>query len=48
MLDSGATGNFMTQRIASEQGYQLRRKTEPYELMVVDGELISTNDGKVT
>ena len=48
MLDLGATGNFMTQKIVEEWGYELQAKAAPYELMVVDGEPISTNHGMVT
>ena len=48
MIDSGATGNFMTEKVANEKGLQLRLKSEPYPLLVVDGEPISTNQGMVT
>ena len=48
MIDSGATGNFMTKKVADMQGLQTQLKSDPYPLMVVDGEPISTNDGMVT
>src|SRR5690349_8193708 len=48
MIDSGATGNFMTQKIAEQQGYQIQQKERPYELRLVDGQPISSNGGGVT
>jgi len=48
MLDSRATGNFMTAKIAMENGFQLQLKKEPYPLFVVDGEAISSNNSMVT
>ncbi|KFY32532.1 hypothetical protein V493_00108 [Pseudogymnoascus sp. VKM F-4281 (FW-2241)] len=45
MIDSGATGNFMTKKVADTQGFWTQTKTNPYPLMVVDGEPISSNDG---
>ena len=48
MIDSGATGNFMTKKVADTQGFKTKLKAHPYPLMVVDGEPISTNEGMVT
>jgi hypothetical protein len=48
MIDSGATGNFMTKKVADAKGFAITLKTDPYPLMVVDGEPISTNKGMVT
>ena len=48
MIDSGATGNFMTRKVADAQGFRMKLKAEPYPLMVVDGEPISSNNGMVT
>jgi len=48
MLDSRATGNFMTAKVAMGNGFQLQLKKELYPLFVVDGEAISSNDGMVT
>jgi len=48
MLDSRATGNFMTAKIAMENRFQLQLKKEPYLLFVIDGEAISSNNGMVT
>jgi len=47
MLDSRATGNFMTAKVAMENGFQLQLKKEPYPLFIVDGEAISSNNGIV-
>jgi predicted aspartyl protease len=48
MIDSGATGNFMTRKAAFDHGFRTQKKPDPYPLKVVDGEPISTNDGMVT
>ncbi|KFY32334.1 hypothetical protein V493_00296 [Pseudogymnoascus sp. VKM F-4281 (FW-2241)] len=48
MIDLGATGNFMTKKVADTQGFQTQMKTHPYPLMVVDREPISSNEGMVT
>ena len=48
MIDSGATGNFMTRKVADTQGLLTQRKADPYPLLVVDGEPISSNNGMVT
>jgi predicted aspartyl protease len=47
MIDSGATGNFMTAKIATEKGFPLQRKDKPYPLFAIDGQ-ISSNGGMVT
>ena len=48
MIDSGATGNFMTKKVADTWGYKMQLKAEPFKLLVVDGEAISSNQGMVT
>jgi hypothetical protein len=48
MIDSRATGNFITKKVADTQGFKMQLKAHPYLLMVVDGESISTNEGMVT
>ncbi|MGH2639282.1 MAG: retropepsin-like aspartic protease [Rhabdochlamydiaceae bacterium] len=48
MIDSGATGNFITEKVATACGFLIQRKKDPYPLMVVDGEPISSNNGMVT
>jgi hypothetical protein len=48
MIDSGATGNFMTKKVADTWGFRTQLKAEPFKLLVVDGEAISSNQGMVT
>ncbi|KFY26276.1 hypothetical protein V491_01375, partial [Pseudogymnoascus sp. VKM F-3775] len=48
MIDSGATGDFMTQKLAKKQGFRMQLKSNPYPLNVIDGEPISGNNGMVT
>jgi hypothetical protein len=48
MIDSGATGNYMTAKLAATQGFRTRKKEHPMLLKVVDGTPISTNDGLIT
>ncbi|KFY82312.1 hypothetical protein V498_08626 [Pseudogymnoascus sp. VKM F-4517 (FW-2822)] len=48
MIDSGATGNFMTKKVANERGFGTQLKANPCLLLVVDREPISTNGGMVT
>ena len=42
MIDSGATGNFMNSSFASTIPLQLRKKSIPQNLYVIDGTLISS------
>lgn len=37
MIDSGATGNFISKRLLQELGITDHKKTKPYELVVIDG-----------
>jgi len=48
MIDSRATGNFMTKKVADTHGFKIQQKSELYPLIVVDREPILTNDGMVT
>src|SRR5690554_5986640 len=48
MIDSGAMGNFMTEKVAMTHGFRMQTKQQPYALKVVDGQPISTNQGMVT
>ncbi|OBT60257.1 hypothetical protein VE03_10194 [Pseudogymnoascus sp. 23342-1-I1] len=48
MIDSGATGNFMTAKLAATRGFQLQEKDQPQPLLVVDGTPISSNGGMIT
>ena len=45
MIDSGATGNFISPDIVSIFEIDTRVKTAPYELLVVNGEAINANEG---
>ena len=48
MIDSGATGNFIDTRVAADNGFKALVKREPYQLFLVDGDKIGSNNGKVT
>ena len=41
MIDSGATGNFMTAKVATENGFRTLQKGDPYSLFTVDGKPIT-------
>jgi hypothetical protein len=47
MIDSGATGNFISPDVVSMFEIDTRVKTAPYELLVVNGEAINANEGIV-
>lgn len=47
MIDSGASGNFLSQRIADGLGFGIRKKEEPYNLTVVDGSPLPSGNGRV-
>jgi hypothetical protein len=48
MIDSGATGNFMTAKLAASRKFRLHEKEKPQPLLVVDGTPISSNGGMIT
>ncbi len=48
MIDSGATGNFMSTKFARQNGLARRRKETPYQLTVVDGTPLNDRQGWVT
>ena len=48
MIDSRATGNFITRKVAETQGFKTQSKTNFYLLIVVDREPILTNNRIVT
>jgi hypothetical protein len=48
LIDSGATGNFIDARIVAQKGYKALRKEAPYQLLLVDGGEIGSNEGMVT
>jgi len=37
MVDSGATGNFMTRALVEKKGYSTQKKPDAYNLVIVDG-----------
>lgn len=47
MIDSGATGNFISRETALRKSLPIQRKRKPYQLYVVSGEKISEDDGWV-
>jgi len=48
MIDSGATGNFIDTQVATDNGFKVLAKHEPYSLYLVDGDTIGSNKGRVT
>jgi hypothetical protein len=48
MIDSGATGNFIDTQVATNNGFRILAKKNPYSLFTVDGDTIGSNKGKVT
>ena len=47
MIDSGATGNFVSEELAKRKGFPRVKKKDPYDLVVVDGSLLPSGDGQV-
>ena len=47
MIDSGATGNFMSESFARKHKIPTQEKRNPYQLMVVDGTPLSNDQGQV-
>ena len=47
MVDSGATGNFMSQSLLDRKGLPIRKKDDAYDLMVIDGNPLPSGDGRV-
>jgi len=45
MIDSGATGNFISRELVIELGIQTRKKATPYQLAVVSGDTIAEDGG---
>ena len=48
MIDSGATGNFMSESFARKHKIPTQEKRNPYQLTVVDRTPLSNNQGQVT
>jgi len=47
MVDSGATGNFMAKTLVEREGYPTRKKSDAYNLVVVDGNPLIAGNGRV-
>ena len=47
MIDLGVTGNFILEEIAKRKGFPRVKKKDPYNLVVVDGSLLPSKDGKI-
>ncbi|KAI9882040.1 MAG: hypothetical protein M1823_006225, partial [Watsoniomyces obsoletus] len=47
MIDSGATGNFMSTKFAAQNKIARRRNVRPYQLTTVDGTPLSDKNGWV-
>ena len=47
MIDSGATENFMSQKLISKTGFATQRKKDAYDLTVIDGSPLLNEDGRV-
>ena len=48
MINSGATGNFMSESFARKHKIPTQEKRNPYQLTVVDGTPLSNDQGQVT
>ena len=48
MIDSGATGNFISERLVQSAGLPTKKKRYPYQLQVVDGSDLSGGVGEET
>ena len=47
MIDLGVTGNFILEEIAKRKGFPRAKKKDPYDLVVVDENLLPNRDRKV-
>jgi len=47
MVDSGATGNFMFRSLVKRKEYSTQRKSDVYNLIVVDGNLLPNRNRRV-
>ena len=41
MVDSGATGNFVSERVVSRTDLPTRQKDDPYDLSAINGEALT-------
>jgi hypothetical protein len=47
MIDSDATGNFMTRALVEREEYSTWRKSDAYNLMIVDGNSLLAENERV-
>jgi predicted aspartyl protease len=47
MVDSGATGNFMTRALVEKKGYSTQKKPDVYNLVIVDGNPLPDENERV-
>ena len=47
MIDSGATGNFVSEDLVKRKGFPRTKKKDPYDLFVVDGSTLPDGGGRV-
>ena len=47
MIDSGATGNFMSESLIERKRLPTRQKKDTYDLVVIDGNPLPSEDGRV-
>jgi len=47
MIDSGATDNFMTRALVKKEGYSTQKKSNAYNLMIVDENSLFDENEKV-
>jgi len=47
MVDSDATGNFMAKVLVEREGYSTRKKPNAYNLVIVDGNPLLNENGRV-
>ena len=47
MIDLDVTGNFILEEIAKKKGFLRVKKKDPYDLVIVDGNLLPNRDRKI-
>jgi hypothetical protein len=48
MIDSGATGNFMSRTLVDRKGFSTRKKNDGYDLVVIDDSPLLSEDERVS
>lgn len=48
MIDCGATGNFIDEQVAMNNGFGILKKKDPYKLFTIDGDTAGPDQGEVT